>query len=76
MIGVFFYTMMDKTRLTFEEFQSLARENKTIPVYQRILADLLTPVAAWVHLMGQTENAFILESIKKGTEYTLSLIHI
>ena len=70
MIGVFFYTMMDKTRLTFEEFQSLARENKTIPVYQRILADLLTPVAAWVHLMGQTENAFILESIKKGTEYT------
>ena len=62
--------MIDKTRLTFEEFQLLSRENKTITVYQRVLADLLTPVAAWAHLMEQTKNAFLLESIKKGTEYT------
>ncbi|MEE2877211.1 MAG: anthranilate synthase component I [Candidatus Neomarinimicrobiota bacterium] len=62
--------MIYNTRLTFEEFQSLAQEHKTIPVYQRILADLLTPVAAWAHLIERTDNAFLLESVKKGTEYT------
>ena len=62
--------MMDKIKLTFEEFKSLAKEHRTIPVYQRILADLLTPVGAWAHLIQQTDNAFLLESVRKGTEYS------
>ena len=62
--------MMDKIKLTFEEFKSLAKEHWTIPVYQRILADLLTPVGAWAHLIQQTDNAFLLESVRKGTEYS------
>ena len=61
---------MDKIKLTFEEFKSLAKEHRTIPVYQRILADLLTPVGAWAHLIQQTDNAFLLESVRKGTEYS------
>ncbi|MBN4080943.1 anthranilate synthase component I [Caldithrix abyssi] len=60
---------MDKTQLTFEEFQDLATGYQTVPVYKRILADLLTPVAAWVHLSKKTEYAFLLESVEKGSQY-------
>jgi len=61
---------MDKTQLTFNEFQDLARGCTTVPVYKRILADLLTPVAAWVHLSQKAEYAFLLESVEKGNQYS------
>ena len=60
---------MNKTQLTFNEFQDLAQECATIPVYKRILADLLTPVAAWVRLSQKAEYAFLLESVEKGNQY-------
>ena len=60
---------MDKTQLTFKKFQDLATRNQTVPVYKRILADLLTPVAAWVHLIQKVEYAFLLESAEKGNQY-------
>ena len=61
---------MDKTQLTLDEFQDLAQGCTTIPVYKRILADLLTPVAAWVHLSKKAEYAFLLESVEKGNQYS------
>jgi anthranilate synthase component 1 len=61
---------MDKTQLTFNEFQDLARGCTTVPVYKRILADLLTPVAAWVHLSQKAGYAFLLESVEKGNQYS------
>jgi anthranilate synthase component 1 len=61
---------MDKTQLTFNKFQDLARGCTTVPVYKRILADLLTPVAAWVHLSQKAEYAFLLESVEKGNQYS------
>lgn len=61
---------MDKTQLTFNEFQDLARGRTTVPVYKRILADLLTPVAAWVYLSQKAEYAFLLESVEKGNQYS------
>ena len=61
---------MDNTQLTFDEFQSFASTYKTVPVYKRILADLLTPVAAWVHLSQKIKYAFLLESAEKGNHYT------
>ena len=61
---------MDKTQLTFNEFQDLAQECTTIPVYKHILADMLTPVAAWVHLSKKAEYAFLLESVEKGNQYS------
>ncbi len=60
---------MDKTQLTFDEFQDLAKNHQTVPVYKRILADLLTPVAAWAHLSKKAKYAFLLESVEKGTQY-------
>ena len=61
---------MDKTQLTFNNFQDLARECTTIPVYKRILADLLTPIAAWVHLSQKAEYAFLFKSVEKGNQYS------
>ena len=61
---------MDKTQLTYDEFQDLVSQGcGTIPVYKRILADLLTPVAAWVHLSKKADYAFLLESVEKGDQY-------
>ena len=68
MIGVFFHKM-DNTQLIFDDFQDLASRCVTVPVYKRILADLLTPVAAWVHLSQKTQYAFLLESVEKGNQY-------
>ena len=61
---------MDKTQLTLDEFQDLAQGCTTVPVYKRILADLLTPGAAWVHLSKKAEYAFLLESVEKGNQYS------
>ena len=62
---------MDKTQLTYDEFQNLVSQgHQTIPVYKRFLADLLTPVAAWVHLSKKANYAFLLESVEKGNQYS------
>ena len=61
---------MNKTQLTYDKFQGLVSQGcETIPVYKRILADLLTPVAAWVHLSQKAEYAFLLESVEEGNQY-------
>lgn len=62
---------MDNTQLTFNKFQNLvSQEHQTVPVYKRILADMLTPVAAWTHLSKKAEYAFLLESVEKGNQYS------
>jgi anthranilate synthase component 1 len=61
---------MDKTQLTLKQFEDLVSQGyQTIPVYKRILADLLTPVAAWMHLSKNADYAFLLESVEKGSQY-------
>ena len=55
--------------MNYKEFQILAKENKTVPVYKRILADLLTPISAYMRLGNNSNYAFILESVEKGTRY-------
>ena len=51
------------------EFKKLAETYKTIPVYKKILADLLTPISAYMRLEKNAEYAFILESVEKGEQY-------
>ena len=43
------------------EFKKLATEFKTVPVYKRILADLLTPISAFMKLVKKSDYGFILE---------------
>ncbi len=51
---------------TFEEFQQLAMHGNVIPISEPLLADLLTPVGAWMRLCAEGENGFLLESVEGG----------
>ena len=50
-------------------FKKLAKEFKTVPVYKRILADLLTPISAYMRLAVKSDYSFILESAEQGEGY-------
>lgn len=52
-----------------EEFISLAQEYTVVPVWTQILADLETPVAAFVKLVGEG-NGFLLESVEHGERWS------
>jgi len=54
----------------FEEFIKLAKHYRTIPVYQKVLADLLTPISAYMRLSQNSSYTFLLESVEKGTRYS------
>jgi len=51
---------------SLEEFVEKARMGNLIPVYQEILADMETPVSAFLKVAGQSEHAFLLESVEQG----------
>ena len=52
--------------MDFSTFKKLAKEFKTVPVYKRILADLLTPISAYMRLAKESDYSFILESAEQG----------
>ena len=56
--------------MTFPEFNSLAKKWKTVPVYTRILSDLLTPISAYLRLSKNSDYAFILESVEGGKRFS------
>jgi len=47
------------------EFEALSRKGNLIPVWREILADLETPVSAFIKL-GEGEFSYLLESVEKG----------
>jgi len=51
---------------TFEEFAELATRGTFVPVYKEILADLLTPAAAFLKVAEHADYAFLLESVEGG----------
>ena len=51
---------------TFEEFEILATRGNLIPVRAEILADLETPVSAFLKLRQDSQPAFLLESVEGG----------
>jgi anthranilate synthase component 1 len=52
--------------LPFSEFQQQAMHGNIIPVAESFLADLLTPVAAFLKLCGHNGDGFLLESVEGG----------
>ena len=52
-----------------EEFIALAREYTVVPVWTQILADLETPVAAFIKLVGDGDG-FLLESVEHGERWS------
>jgi anthranilate synthase component 1 len=51
---------------TFDEFRRLARPNALVPVYKEILADLETPVTAYMKIAKDQPYSFLLESVEKA----------
>ena len=51
---------------SFDEFKALAARGTFVPVCKEIMADLLTPVSAFLKTAGQADYAFLLESVEGG----------
>jgi anthranilate synthase component 1 len=51
---------------TFEEFVALSQRGTFVPVYREIMADLLTPVSAFLKIAEHSDYAFLLESVEGG----------
>src|SRR5262245_49635251 len=50
----------------FSEFVKRAGEGNLVPVYREIMADLLTPVSAFLKIGGHATESFLLESVEGG----------
>ena len=53
---------------TFEEFSELARRGTFVPVVKEIMADLLTPVSAFLKIAEHSDYAFLFESVEGGEQ--------
>ncbi len=51
---------------SFEQFKELARRGTFVPVCKEIVADLLTPVSAFLKIAEHADYAFLLESVEGG----------
>jgi anthranilate synthase component 1 len=51
---------------SLEEFKELARRGTFVPVCKEIVADLLTPVSAFLKIAEDADYAFLLESVEGG----------
>ncbi len=50
----------------YQEFLKLAGEGSVVPVVKRVMADLLTPVAAYLKIERLSQYSFLLESVEGG----------
>src|SRR5437899_7265965 len=51
---------------SFEQFKELAGRGTFVPVCKEIMADLLTPVSAFLKIAEHSDYAFLLESVEGG----------
>src|SRR5687767_15864034 len=51
---------------SFDEFKDLARRGTFVPVCKEIVADLFTPVSAFLKIAEDADYAFLLESVEGG----------
>ncbi|MFM8003122.1 MAG: anthranilate synthase component I, partial [Actinomycetota bacterium] len=54
---------------TRAEFHELAGRNTVIPVWAEVLADVETPVSAYIKLVGDRQG-FLLESVEHGERWS------
>jgi anthranilate synthase component I len=58
-----------RLRPSRDEFHQLAADHTVVPVWAELLADLETPVAAFVKLVGD-DTGFLLESVEHGERWS------
>jgi anthranilate/para-aminobenzoate synthase component I len=51
---------------SFETFTELAQRSTFVPVVKELVADLLTPVSAFLRIAEHSDYAFLLESVEGG----------
>ena len=51
---------------SLDEFRQLARQGAIVPVYKEILADVETPVTAYIKLAKNQQYSFLLESVEQA----------
>lgn len=54
--------------MKFEEFEQLTKNYTAIPVYRRLMADVLTPVSLFLKLREDACYPFLLESVEGGEQ--------
>src|SRR5919199_3957192 len=58
--------MLNLQPATFEEFEREAARGNVVPVVRSVLADLQTPVGAFLRIARDEPFAFLLESVEGG----------
>lgn len=58
--------MLELSPKTFEEFVVEMKNGNVVPVVRTVLADLHTPVSAFMRVCTDAEQAFLLESVEGG----------
>ena len=53
---------------SFEEFVELTRRGTFVPIVREIMADLLTPVSAFLKIAEHSDYAFLFESVEGGEQ--------
>ncbi len=53
---------------SFEDFVDLSRRGTFVPVVREIMADLLTPVSAFIKIAEHSDYAFLFESVEGGEQ--------
>ena len=53
---------------TFDEFVELTRRGTFVPIVREIMADLLTPVSAFLKIAEHSDYAFLFESVEGGEQ--------
>jgi anthranilate synthase component 1 len=52
----------------FEEFLELSKTGNVVPIVRSVLADLHTPVGAFMRVAQNAKQAFLFESIEGGEQ--------
>ncbi len=55
-------------RPVYSEFADLARQYTLVPVAKSVMADLLTPVSAFLAVAADEPSSFLLESVERGEQ--------
>ena len=58
--------MFELTPKTYEDFLAEAEKGNVVPVVRNVLADLHTPVGAFLRVCGEAQQAFLFESVEGG----------
>src|SRR5215813_6508107 len=58
--------MLELKPATYDEFELEAGQGNVVPVVRSVLADLHTPVGAFMRIAGDKPYSFLLESVEGG----------